>query len=408
MASHYDYGNSFEPDRPGASRRLRGADIRSREFGAAPNKNSSVDSMRHSQYANYTGDSNRLNRSTSGSRQYSYKLDQIQNKLANNNNPVLSFYKEKNQSRISTGERNNDSSNLKRNIENYEKSQLKKKNNHIKPEKDYERESTRSDESQVDSRRSTRGQMTYSRGMMNSRDNLMQTSANKRAAQKHLDVIYEDPYGQSDDLDPRQKEILEKYYLQSRRNLRPSQRKMKTPMMTPDNNIRFLDNGSMIKNPKPTRTPPPPMWGEESEVDETAGEPFYDPENDPARNSRTLLHLDSSRSKRQQFFKDKLKEQDIDTETVVIHDKRPKGSKLKKKIVYVYDSDSDDDNQHKLPPMSKRSQASGYGIKTSDQNRSYIGSQRSNYSDMAYSKRVDHNRSSDIGPSKAYRDIPSR
>lgn len=107
----------------------------------------------------------------------------------------------------------------------------------------------------------------------------------------------------NNDLDPRQKEILEKYYLQSRRNLRPSQRVMRTPMITADNNIKFVDNGSLIKNPKPTKTPPPPMWGEESEIDETAGEPFYDVENDPARNSRTLLHLDSSRSRRNKYFK---------------------------------------------------------------------------------------------------------
>ena len=181
----------------------------------------------------------------------------------------------------------------------------------------------------------------------------MQTSANKRANSKPLDVIYEDPYNQNDELDPRQKEILEKYYLQSRRNLKPSSRARRTPMMTPDNNIKFVDNGSLVKNPKPTRTPPPPLWGEESEIDETSGEPFYNVEDDPARNSRTLLHLDSSRSRRQKYIKDKLKENNIpddESETVIIQNKRPTGSKLKKKIVYVYDSDSEEDEENGNPP----------------------------------------------------------
>jgi hypothetical protein len=35
--------------------------------------------------------------------------------------------------------------------------------------------------------------------------------------------------------------------------------------------------------------------------------------------------------------------EDPNVETVVISAKRPHGSKLKKKIVYVYDSDSDED-----------------------------------------------------------------
>lgn len=105
MAYNYDYGGETF-SRPGASRRTRGMDIRSRGFGNEP-KPSSFDSMRHSHYANYAPDSNRLNRSTSfnssknkinhpsGSREYSYKLDQIKNSLAEKNNPLLSFYKEK-------------------------------------------------------------------------------------------------------------------------------------------------------------------------------------------------------------------------------------------------------------------------------------------------------------------------
>lgn len=240
----------------------------------------------------------------------------------------------------------------------------------------------------------------------------MQTSANKRAASKPLDVIYEDPYNQADELDPRQKEILEKYYLKSRRNLRPSQRKMRTPMMTPDNDIKFVNNGSMVKNPKPTKTPPPPLWGEESEIDETAGEPFYDPDEDPARNSKTLLHLDASRSKRKRFIEDKLKENNLEdsTETVIIQDKRPKGSKLKKKIVYVYDSDSDEEQKPNF--QSRRGKLQPLGIRSSQQNNSYLQTTdmyRKQYDDMAYSRQQSkQNRSTNLGIDKTYKELPSR
>jgi hypothetical protein len=402
MAYNNDYGSDFSALRPSASRRTRGYDIRSRGFGNDEQKRSSVEPMRHSHYDNYGAKSSKINRSTSGSREYAYKLDQIHNRLAEKNNPLLSFYKEKAQARIKTAERNYDSSYLKNNFQNYGRGELNSKRSIIKSEGEEVPDSQRSQISKIKSRQSTRGQITYSRALRNSGENLMQTSANKKMNQKHLDVIYEDPYNQADQLDPKQKEILEKYYLQSRRNLRPSQRVMRTPMLTPDNNIKFVDNGSMIKNPKPTKTPPPPMWGEESEIDETAGEPFYDPENDPARNSKTLLHLDSSRSRRQNFIKEKLSENNIDNnepETVIIHDKRPKGSKLKKKIVYVYDSESDEEeNGGKLKlPSSKRADLMPYGIKSSNHNKSYIGSNRSYYDDMAYSKKVsNHNRSSYI------------
>ena len=139
--------------------------------------------------------------------------------------------------------------------------------------------------------------------------------------------------------------------------------------MTPDNNIKFVDNGAMIRNPKPTKTPPPPLWGEESEVEEKAGEPFFEFKSDPARKSATLAHLDSSRSRRQTYIKNKLSEQGVEddtTETVIIQDKRPKGSKLKKKIVYVYDSDSEEEGQggrqvgYSKPPKAPGSIRSSY------------------------------------------------
>ena len=89
--------------------------------------------------------------------------------------------------------------------------------------------------------------MILSNQMRKSGMDLMKLTSNKRGNSKPLEVIYEDPYAQNtNEIDPKQKEILEKYYLQSRRKLRPSQRMMRTPMMTPDNNIKFVDNGSLI------------------------------------------------------------------------------------------------------------------------------------------------------------------
>ena len=362
MAYSFEYGGSSGMERPGASRRSRVNEIHSRGFSNNAHKTSSLEPHRNSAYGNYQNDSNRFNRSTSGSRQYSYKLDNISNKLAERNNPLLSFYKDKSESRIKTAQRNYDSSHLKKNIENYGIAQNKTEKPKIAYHNEYANKPPKVEtKAPISKRSSRRGHTTYSRSLLNSGENLMQTSAHKRftTRQKQLDVIYEDPDVQ-DDLDPKQKEILEKYYLASRRNLRPSQRKMKTPLMTPDNDIKFVDNGSMIVNPKPTKTPPPPMWGEESEIDETEGEPFYDPNIDQARNSKALQHLDSSKSQRRQFLKKNLQDngmEDEETETVIVQNKRPKGSKLKKKIVYVYDSDSDEEGEP---------------------NQQYLGSKRSN------------------------------
>ena len=388
MAYNYEYGGSASVERPGASRRSRASDIQSRDFYHIQSKRTSYDSIPNSAYNNYQNASNKFNRSTSGSRQYSYKLDNIKNKLAERNNPVLSSFKLKSQSRINSAQRN-DSSYMKKNIENYgipplyehqSKSKEVQKNQYIekvlKPEND-----------SLYSKRSSRGSTTYSKSLQNSGDNMMQTSAKEKFTKKHLDVIYEDPYS-NNDLDPKQKEILEKYYLQSRRNLRPSQRKIRTPQMTPDNDIKFVDNGDLVKNPRPTKTPPPPLWGEESEVDETAGEPFYDPEVDPARNSRSLHHMDSSRSKRKQYIQQNLIENGIEndqTETIIIRNKRPKGSKLKKKIVYVYDSDSDEEDNVIQNLESKRNNL------------------------LPFSKRENlNNKSSNIAYTKPYQDLPSR
>ncbi len=48
------------------------------------------------------------------------------------------------------------------------------------------------------------------------------------------------------------------------------------------------------------KTPPPPMWGEESSDDDRVdGEAFYDLNNDSAAHSRQNLHIDTRRANRQ-------------------------------------------------------------------------------------------------------------
>lgn len=47
--------------------------------------------------------------------------------------------------------------------------------------------------------------------------------------------------------------------------------------MTPDNGIYFLNNGTTIKNPGNSKTPPPPLWGTPLEEDSyDMSQPFYD------------------------------------------------------------------------------------------------------------------------------------
>lgn len=69
----------------------------------------------------------------------------------------------------------------------------------------------------------------------------------------------------------------------------------------------------------------------------------------------------------------KLKENNIEdgsTETIIIQDKRPKGSKLKKKIIYVYDSESDEENAQKISsPHRERIPATG---QRSSNNQSFL------------------------------------
>lgn len=92
MAYNYDYGGDVGVMRPGGSRRSRAFDVSSRGSVYHVPKPTSVDANKYSSYSSYNADSNRLNRSISGSKQYTYKLDKIENKLAGHNNALMSFY----------------------------------------------------------------------------------------------------------------------------------------------------------------------------------------------------------------------------------------------------------------------------------------------------------------------------
>ncbi len=97
------------------------------------------------------------------------------------------------------------------------------------------------------------------------------------------------------------------------------------------------------------------MWGdEESTYSEFDREPFYDPGNDDGIALRKRFHLDSRwanstwRATSDDWQRDQIRYRSQDEtgeeiETIIVPGKRPHGSKLKKKIVYVYDSDSSDD-----------------------------------------------------------------
>ena len=127
---------------------------------------------------------------------------------------------------------------------------------------------------------SSRGRISYSRGLTSSWDNPLNTWKNQP-----LDIIYED--GNTGKPNAQQKAILEKYYKpQPKGQQMPLSRRLLTPL-TPDNGIIFLNEDKMIHNPWNMKTPPPPMWGEESSDDDREdGEAFYDLNNDSAAHSR--------------------------------------------------------------------------------------------------------------------------
>ena len=103
------------------------------------------------------------------------------------------------------------------------------------------------------------------------------------------------------------------------------------------------------------KTPPPPIWGEEeSEYDFDEGEPFYNERADNGKDSRQNLHLDSWRQiKGKSMPRPESNDYEVreveGVQTVIVKAKRPKGSKLKKKIVYVYDSDEEEEPEVKIP-----------------------------------------------------------
>lgn len=206
--------------------------------------------------------------------------------------------------------------------------------------------------------------MGYSRGLVTSKDHPLYSDQQRQIKHTPLDVIYED--GGIDkkqaEFSEEQKKILQKYYLPTGDKIQgqiPYSRRVMTPI-TPDNGITFLNEDKLIENPRMYKTPPPPMWGEEESIYEPEpGDLFYDDQQDKFKNSRQHLHLDTRRKMResQQGRAHSVNDQEGDPniETVIVHQGRPKGSNLKKKIVYVYDSDSDDEDKDKaLKPVAGR------------------------------------------------------
>ena len=95
-----------------------------------------------------------------------------------------------------------------------------------------------------------------------------------------------------------------------------------TPL-TPDNGIRFLNNGLNIVNPNLCKTPPPPMWGdilEEENYDKT--QPFYIHKPDPQMEEM------------QRRIQERVQSGEVSEED-------SKRYVLKKKVVYAYELDHD-------------------------------------------------------------------
>ena len=96
-------------------------------------------------------------------------------------------------------------------------------------------------------RLSTRDRAAYLSTIRNSGMDLMKLTSNEKNGSRPLDVIYEGLNSISNMPNLKQKEILDQYYLQSRRNLKPFRRMLNSPLMTADNNIQFVNNGWLIK-----------------------------------------------------------------------------------------------------------------------------------------------------------------
>ena len=139
-------------------------------------------------------------------------------------------------------------------------------------------------------------------------------------------------------------------------------------LLTPDNNIWFIDNENIVRNPRPERTPPPPIWGEEEEVDEhVPGEAFVN----PSAHKRDWSFLDA-KSTRKKITKeiDEMYDESqggnaavasAQSKTILVRtsegrqsqvgvrNEGGKSRKLKKKVVYVYESDSGSEGEKRQP-----------------------------------------------------------
>mmetsp|Transcript_11984 Transcript_11984/g.11865 ORF Transcript_11984/g.11865 Transcript_11984/m.11865 type:complete len:86 (-) Transcript_11984:429-686(-) len=66
---------------------------------------------------------------------------------------------------------------------------------------------------------------------------------------------------------------------------------MKSPLISRDNNIVFINHGNAIRNPSERKTPPPPMWGEDENEGYDPKEPFYDISKDPTIRRREPVQM---------------------------------------------------------------------------------------------------------------------
>jgi len=66
----------------------------------------------------------------------------------------------------------------------------------------------------------------------------------------------------------------------------------KSPPISRDNQIVFINHGDRIKCPSERKTPPPPKWGEDDNPGYNPNEPFYDIRKDPIYLKKIQSKLD--------------------------------------------------------------------------------------------------------------------
>ena len=236
-----------------------------------------------------------------------------------------------------------------------------------------------------------------------------------RSQQQPLETIYENPYAAEaavaqNQYSREQEEILRKIQGFAANVGAGSRHAMKmvsgrSNLMTPDNNIWFIDNDSIVRNPRPERTPPPPIWGEEEELDEhQPGEAFIN----PSAHNRDWSFLDarSTRKKITKEIDDMYEEPEgpaggaavasSSSKTILVRtsegrqsqvgvrNEGGKSRKLKKKVVYVYESDSGSDGERRKPPKHPQQNNSAgalgeRGYANAKQHGVYKESSRLNY-----------------------------